>query len=107
MSADAEARAIITRLNLSPHPEGGWFKETWRAPAPDGEDDDARSPGTAILYLLEAGQRSHWHKVVDAAELWMWHTGNPIALGHAADDAGPVKWWRSAPMCWAVSSPST
>ncbi len=70
-----EARAIIERLGLAAHPEGGWYRETWRAPAVQ----DGRSPGTAILFLLEAGQRSHWHRV-DADELWLWHAGSPLQL---------------------------
>jgi predicted cupin superfamily sugar epimerase len=79
------AQAIIARLNLAPHPEGGWYRETWRAEAAPGE----RAGGTAILFLLEAGQRSHWHKV-DAVETWAWHAGDPIALSIAAEDGGPA-----------------
>lgn len=78
------ARAIIERLALAPHPEGGWYRETWRAPAAAG----GRSPGTAILFLLEAGQRSHWHRV-DADELWLWHAGSPLDLRIGAG-AGPA-----------------
>ena len=70
-----EARKIIERLGLAAHPEGGWYRETWRAPA----EGQARSPGTGILFLLEAGQRSHWHRV-DADELWLWHAGSPLDL---------------------------
>ncbi|KTF68140.1 cupin domain-containing protein [Sphingomonas sp. HT-1] len=79
-----EARAMIDRLDLAPHPEGGWFRETWRAPGgPDG-----RSIGTAIWFLLEAGQRSHWHRV-DADELWLWHAGSPLEVQiGAAEGAG-------------------
>ena len=72
--ADA-AEAMIAALGLAPHPEGGWYRETWRAEAGEGE----RAGGTAILFLLEAGQRSHWHRV-DAAELWLWHAGSPLAV---------------------------
>lgn len=68
-----DPRTIIARLNLSPHPEGGWYRETWRAAAPD----DGRAGGTAIHFLLEGGQRSHWHRV-DADELWLWHAGAPL-----------------------------
>lgn len=75
------ARAIIDRLALSPHPEGGWYRETWRAPAGEGE----RAAGTAILFLLETGGRSHWHRV-DAAELWLWHAGAALELRIAASD---------------------
>lgn len=82
---DTTAEAIIERLGLGRHPEGGWFRETWRAPAPPG----ARAGATAIHFLLDAGERSHWHRV-DAAELWLWHAGAPIALAMAPDEAGPV-----------------
>jgi len=69
------AQALIARHGLQPHPEGGWYRETWRAETEPG----ARSAGTAILFLLEQGQGSHWHKV-DAAELWFWHAGAPLDL---------------------------
>ena len=80
-----DAREIIARLELEPHPEGGWYRQTWRARAvPEG-----RAAGTAIHFLLEAGQRSHWHRI-DAAELWLFHAGAPLRLRTAAADAGPV-----------------
>jgi predicted cupin superfamily sugar epimerase len=78
------AKKIIELLGLQPHPEGGWYRETWRAPAADGE----RSAGTAIHFLLEAGQRSHWHKV-DAAEIWLFHAGDPLRLSLADDERAP------------------
>ena len=53
------------------HPEGGWYAETWRAAATDGERPD----GSAILYLLSAGERSHWHRL-DADEVWQY---SPVA----------------------------
>lgn len=65
MTAD-EAAAL---LNLSPHPEGGLFRETFR--------DSAAS--TAIYYLLRAGEVSHWHRV-DAAEVWHFYAGAPLVL---------------------------
>jgi predicted cupin superfamily sugar epimerase len=83
-----EAATLIATLGLAPHPEGGWYRETWRADEPDGEGE--RASASAILFLLEAGQRSHWH-TVDAAELWFWHSGAPLALLRAAGDAGPVE----------------
>lgn len=70
---DTEAAALIEALGLAPHPEGGWYRETWRAGAAHGE----RAGGTAIHFLLEAGQRSHWHRV-DADEIWFWHAGSPL-----------------------------
>ena len=81
----SEAHALIAALGLAPHPEGGWYRETWRAQAPEGE----RAAATAILFLLEAGQRSHWHKV-DATELWLFHAGSPLRLRTAPGDDAPV-----------------
>ncbi|MFN4038585.1 MAG: cupin domain-containing protein [Erythrobacter sp.] len=80
------AQILIEQLRLSPHPEGGWYRETWRsAPGPDG-----RAGGTAILFLLKAGEASHWHRV-DADELWLWQGGDPLALRISATDTGPVE----------------
>ncbi len=73
---------IIRTLGLQPHPEGGWFVETYRDVGAAG----ARGCATAIYFMLEAHQRSHWHKV-DAAELWLWHAGGPLRLEIAAGDA--------------------
>ena len=105
----SDPAALIASLNLSPHPEGGWYRETFRQPAPDG----GRGLATAILFLLEAGQRSHWHRV-DAAELWLWHAGSPLALsihdgttathrlgpdilaGHSAQALVPPHAWQAA-----------
>lgn len=84
--------ALVAALDLAPHPEGGWYRETWRAPAAPGE----RASATAILFLLKAGERSHWHRV-DAAELWLWHAGAPLTLSRAARDAGPVEAIRLGP----------
>jgi predicted cupin superfamily sugar epimerase len=68
-------------LNLLPHPEGGWFTETWRAAAtftPVGYPGE-RSAATAILFLLPPEETSRWH-VVRSDELWFWHSGGPLAL---------------------------
>jgi predicted cupin superfamily sugar epimerase len=79
------ADQIIARLALAPHPEGGWYRQTWVAEAPEGE----RPAGTAIYFLLKAGERSHWHKV-DATEIWLWHAGAPLELWIAEDATGPA-----------------
>lgn len=85
-------RALIDSLGLAPHPEGGWFRETWRGQ----EGGDGRTIGTAILYLLPAGDRSHWHRV-DAVELWLWHAGSPLALSTAPADDSPPTLFRLGP----------
>ena len=70
-----DAVDIIAALDMQPHPEGGWFVETFRDPdAPDG-----RPRSTAIYYLLEQGQRSARHRV-DAAEVWHHYAGAALAL---------------------------
>ena len=75
MTIVTSAEEIISQLRMTPHPEGGHFVETWRA-APGA---DGRSVATAIYFLLQAGERSHWHRV-DAAEVWLFHAGDPLAL---------------------------
>lgn len=60
---------LIAALDLEPHPEGGSFRETWREPA-----------GTAIYYLLRAGERSAWHRVVDRTEIWHFYAGDALEL---------------------------
>ena len=87
-----QAKAIIEELRLSPHPEGGWFRETWRAPAAEGE----RAAATAIHFLVESHQRSHWHKV-DASEVWLWHAGDPLLLSLSEGDEGSVRAVRLGP----------
>ena len=69
------AEEVIRLLALTPHPEGGHFRETFRDPAPAG----ARGFSTAIYYLLRSGEVSRWHRV-DAAELWHWHAGAALEL---------------------------
>lgn len=55
----------------------------------------ARAAGTAILFLLEAHQRSHWHRV-DADEQWFWHAGAPLLLSIAAPDMAAQETWLGA-----------
>jgi hypothetical protein len=71
-----DAAAVIRLLGLQPHPEGGHYRETFRDPACDAE---GRSRGTAIYFLLAAGEVSRWHRV-DATETWHWYAGSPLAL---------------------------
>ncbi len=102
---------IIERLGMERHPEGGWYVQTFRDVA-----GGARGHSTAIYYLLERGERSHWHRVKDAVEVWHHYAGGALALsisdGLSAADvhilgpdlaAGerpqlivPANWWQSA-----------
>ncbi|THK35247.1 cupin domain-containing protein [Ensifer sp. MPMI2T] len=102
--------AIVDALGLARHPEGGWYVETFR----DG--GAPRSHSTAIYYLLEKGERSHWHRVRDAAEIWHYYAGAPLELsvaepskpasrfrlgpdlleGERPQHVVPANWWQSA-----------
>ena len=75
---------VIEYLGLARHPEGGWFRETFRDPAPAG-GSGGRSTSTAIYYLLQRGDRSAWHRVRDAAEVWHHYSGAPLALSISVD----------------------
>lgn len=79
-SRSPEVDAIIERYELEPHPEGGWYRQTFRDESPDGA---VRS--TAIYFLLAEGERSHWHRVLHAAEVWHHYAGAPIRLRLSAD----------------------
>lgn len=79
LQTNLTADEIVSLLGLEPHPEGGYFVETFRDAAGGG-----RARSTAIYYLLKAGQRSHWHRV-DAVEIWHWHAGGPLSLSISAD----------------------
>ncbi len=102
-----EADRIIAALGLQPHPEGGWYRQTWVGPG------EPRASGTAILFLLKAGERSHWHRV-DADEIWIFNAGAPLVLsvgqevardlvmgpdvlgGHVVQAVVPAGWWQAA-----------
>ncbi len=81
MAKSDSADALIEQLQLERHPEGGWYRETWRAQ----NDEAGRARGTGILFLLKSDESSHWHRV-DADELWMWQSGDPLELRIAKDD---------------------
>ena len=76
-------RDVVGRLGMAAHPEGGWYVETWRAAAVDGQ----RPVASAILFLLPAGETSHWHRV-DADELWQYSAGDALELLIATDRPG-------------------
>ncbi|MGR3484675.1 MAG: cupin domain-containing protein [Paracoccaceae bacterium] len=79
------ADEIIELLKLEPHPEGGFYRQTWAAPAAEGE----RPAGTCIYFLLREGEESHWHRV-DAGEIWHFYAGTPLELRTAPGPDGPV-----------------
>lgn len=90
-----QASEIIAVLGMKPHPEGGWYAETFRD-NPSGGPMGGRGYSTAIYYLLERGQISAWHRVRDAAEVWHYYAGGALALSQRAD-GGQVKTERLGP----------
>ncbi|MEH3067779.1 MAG: cupin domain-containing protein [Aeromicrobium erythreum] len=89
MTAKAsDVPSTAARLALEPHPEGGWYRQTWRSPVdvtlPDGR---VRPTATLIWFLLPAGDSSAWHRVA-SDELWLAHTGE-VALELGGSGAVP------------------
>ncbi|HIW63167.1 MAG TPA: cupin domain-containing protein [Candidatus Stackebrandtia excrementipullorum] len=83
--------ALVDRLQLAPHPEGGWYRETWTAPHtfhPHGYSGP-RAAATAIYFLLHPGEVSRWHTVT-SDELWLWHRGGPLTLKFGGTGDQPV-----------------
>jgi predicted cupin superfamily sugar epimerase len=80
----------VRHLDLAPHPEGGFFRETWRseltipASALPAGYSGPRNAGTAILFVLLPEQQSAWH-TVRSAELWLFHRGGPLLLEVGAE----------------------
>ena len=91
----ASADEIIALLGLEPHPEGGHYRETWRTKPASGRAGE-RDTGTAIYFLLRAGEVSHWHRV-DADETWHHYAGDPLALGIASTDDAVATWQALGP----------
>ena len=82
MVLPASAAEIIARLELKPHPEGGYYRETFRDSRTDA---DGRSRSTAIYFLLARGERAHWHRI-GAVEIWQYYAGSTLTLRIADDD---------------------
>lgn len=75
-----DADGIIAELGMKPHPEGGWFAETFRDQAGGG-----RGASTLIYFLLKEGERSHWHRLHTAVEVWHYYAGAPLRLMRSQD----------------------
>ncbi len=74
-----DARAIVDALGLSPHPEGGYYRETFRAPLAVATARGPRAASTAIYYLLPAGATSARHRVA-SDEVWHHYSGDALEL---------------------------
>ena len=89
---DQESRPRTAELlDLAPHPEGGWYRETWRA-APESVPHGypgPRAAATGIYFLLAPGEESAWHRV-RSDEVWLWHSGGPLTLLDGGDTDAPA-----------------
>ncbi len=97
MTEAKELPEWVRCLDLAPHPEGGFYRETWRSEMTIGPEalppdyGGPRSAGTAILFVLMPGQQSAWH-TVRSAELWLHHRGSPLILEHGPDPETATQW---------------
>ena len=87
----ARAEELIRLLDLRPHPEGGWYRETYRSAVQvTALQRPVRSALTTIYYLLAAGGFSAWHRV-RSDEVWHWYEGEPLELMLATPDCSAVQ----------------
>jgi len=84
-SSLSAAEDIIRLFGLQAHPEGGYYRETFR----DRGTVGGRSASTAIYFLLKQGQISRWHRI-DAVEIWHWYAGASIRLRIQMEN-GPIE----------------
>ncbi|WP_420334706.1 cupin domain-containing protein [Roseibium sp.] len=75
------ADEVVSLLKMQPHPEGGYYVETFRD---EVTDENGRAASTLIYFLLPDGIVSRWHKV-DAVETWHWYGGAPLELSISTD----------------------
>lgn len=80
-----DAKHIINRLKLQPHPEGGYFRETYRAQEQVNLEPGQRNVSTSIYYLLENTDKSHLHRVAHD-EIWYFHQGEPLEILTVGDE---------------------
>lgn len=76
LSASLSEKEVIAALDLAPHPEGGWYRETFRDTR---TDENGRSASSLIYFLLGTGDVSEWHRI-DAVEVWHYYAGAPLVL---------------------------
>ncbi|QWW19603.1 cupin domain-containing protein [Schaalia sp. 19OD2882] len=84
------AAALVTRLGLEAHPEGGWFRRTWTAPTGVSTPRGQRATASAILFLLDEGEEAVWH-FVHSDELWLWHGPGDLEVHLGGSGPEPVE----------------
>ena len=88
MTIDQEIKKIVAELNMQPHPEGGYYVETYRSPMEiPGKD---RQLMTSIYFLLTSDNVSNFHRI-KSDELWFHHAGSPITVHVLNEEKGHVE----------------
>lgn len=93
--AKERIQELVESLKMSPHPEGGFYAETYRADSEIETESGKRQLTTAIFFLLRSEDVSHFHRI-KSDELWFWHEGSPLSVhilgekGHEILKLGPV-----------------
>ncbi len=89
MTLETSSDNLISLLSLTPHPEGGYFRETYRSQHRVTREEDAasRSASTAIYYLLRGRERSTWHRI-RSNEMWHFYDGVPLRIYVLEPDGG-------------------
>lgn len=107
MPSVRSAKEVIAALNLTPHPEKGYYVETFRDVPQTASDGQSSSHSTCIYYLLAGDSGlSHWHRVLHAAEVWHYYAGAPLRLSLSDDDGKPVRDVVLGSDLWNVSAHS-
>ncbi|KAI9375953.1 RmlC-like cupin domain-containing protein [Aspergillus egyptiacus] len=97
------AHDVITALNLTAHPEKGYYIETFRDP---NTTPDCGAPSSYIYYLLEGDcGYSNWHRVLDAVEVWHYYSGASLQISLSWDDGSPVRDLVLGPDIWIGERP--
>jgi len=101
------ASELIRSLQLQPHPEGGFYRETFRSTVRVAmEQRPARSALTTIYFLLAAGGFSAWHRVL-SDEVWHWYEGEPLELLLGSPDFGIVQRHTLGPVATGTQPAAT
>jgi|SRR5829696_4034763 len=88
----SEPHPLVAALGLAAHPEGGWYRETWRSGVeitPTGYPGP-RAAATGISFLLGAGESSRWHRLA-SDELWLWQGLGPLRLRYGGSSPAPTE----------------
>ncbi len=85
MEIKLKINKLVNTFNLIEHPEGGWYKETYRSSVNTNTKNGERSLLTSIYFLLSSANQSHFHKI-ESDEIWFYHEGSPLSVHTISPD---------------------